>query len=107
VSSLLIGEAAAPEIAAAAHATAALFPGLERVLNVITMQQGPTEVLVHVKIAFAPTLPIEDVCHLINDFEARLREVRPEVRWVFVEPDIPLSKPEGAASPPVRTSASR
>jgi cation diffusion facilitator family transporter len=107
VSSLLIGEAAAPEIAAAVHATAALFPELERVLNVITMQQGPTEVLVHVKVAFAPMLPIEDVCRLINDFEARLREVRSDVRWVFVEPDIPVSKPEGAASPAARTSAGR
>jgi cation diffusion facilitator family transporter len=90
VSSLLLGEAAAPEIAEAAHATAQQLPALERVLNVVTMQQGPGEVLVHVKVAFVPTLSIEEACHQINDFEARLRQARPEIRWVFVEPDIPL-----------------
>jgi cation diffusion facilitator family transporter len=89
VSSLLLGEAAAPEIAEAAHAVAREVPALDRVLNVITMQQGPGEVLVHVKVCFVPSLSIEEACRHINDFEARLRKARPEIRWVFVEPDIP------------------
>jgi divalent metal cation (Fe/Co/Zn/Cd) transporter len=91
VSSLLLGEAAAPEIAEAARAAARQLPALDRVLNVMTMQQGPGEVLVHIKIAFVPTLSIEEACRQINDFEARLRQARPEIRWVFVEPDIPVS----------------
>jgi cation diffusion facilitator family transporter len=89
ISSLLLGEAAAPEIAEAAHATARELPALQQILNVMTMQQGPGEVLVHVKVAFEPSLKIDEACHLINDFEARLRRARPEIRWVFVEPDIP------------------
>jgi cation diffusion facilitator family transporter len=89
VSSLLIGESADPDIDAATRATARDIPELEAVLNVVTMQQGPGEVLVHVKIAFIPGIPIEDACRVINDFEARLRRARSEVRWVFVEPDIP------------------
>jgi cation diffusion facilitator family transporter len=93
VSSLLLGEAAAPEIAEAARATAQELPALDRVLNVVTMQQGPGEVLVHVKVAFVPTLSIEEACRQINDFEARLRKARPEIRWVFVEPDIPFPTP--------------
>jgi len=93
VSSLLLGEAAAPEIAEAARATALELPALDRVLNVVTMQQGPGEVLVHVKVAFVPTLSIEEACRQINDFEARLRRARPEIRWVFVEPDIPFPAP--------------
>jgi cation diffusion facilitator family transporter len=92
ISSLLLGEAAAPEIAEAAHATARELPALQQILNVMTMQQGPGEVLVHVKVAFDPSLNIEEACHLINDFEARLRRARPEIRWVFVEPDIPLHR---------------
>ena len=91
VSSLLLGESADPEIDAAARKIAAELPEMERVLNVVTMQQGPGEVLVHVKIAFIPGLVIEDVCRVINDFEARLRSARAEVRWVFVEPDLPKS----------------
>ena len=89
VSSLLLGESAAPEIAEAARETAKKFPELASVLNIVTMQQGPGEVLVHVKIAFTPALTVEDACQIINDYEAALREARPEVRWVFVEPDIP------------------
>jgi cation diffusion facilitator family transporter len=90
VSSLLLGEAAAPEIAEAAEATARQLPSFDRVLNVMTMQQGPGEVLVHVKVAFQPGLSIEEACRQINEFEARLRAARPEIRWVFVEPDLPM-----------------
>jgi cation diffusion facilitator family transporter len=97
LSSLLLGEAAAPEIAEAAIATARELPELQSVLNVITMQQGPGEVLVHVKLAFDPSLDIESACRVINDFEARLRKARSEVRWVFVEPDIPYARQERAS----------
>jgi hypothetical protein len=44
--------------------------------------------LFHVKVAFSSGLTIEDVCGVINDFELALRGARPEIRWVFVEPDI-------------------
>lgn len=94
VSSLLLGEAAAPEIAEAAHQAARQMPALDQVLNVMTMQQGPGEVLVHVKLSFQPALSIEEAARQINDFEARLRQARPEIRWVFVEPDIPVPENE-------------
>ena len=64
-------------------------PEMEKVLNTLTMQQGPGEVLVHIKIAFTATITVEEACLAINVFEDRLRKARPEVRWVFVEPDIP------------------
>lgn len=89
VSSLLLGESADPEIDVVAREVARTIPEMETVLNVLTMQQGPGEVLVHIKIAFVPTLSVEDACRSINLFEERLRQARPEVRWVFVEPDIP------------------
>jgi cation diffusion facilitator family transporter len=88
VSSLLLGEAGPPEIADAARESAARFPQIDKVLNVVTMQQGPGEVLLHVKLAFTSGLAIDDVCVVINDFERTLRGARPEIRWVFVEPDI-------------------
>lgn len=107
VSSLLLGEAAGPEIDEAAKEIADAMPELEEILNVITMQQGPGEVLVHVKVSFARALPIEDACRAINEFERRFRQARPEVRWVFVEPDIPRSELRGAAaaSPEFRAEA--
>lgn len=89
VSSLLLGESAAPEITEAARAAALRFSEIDQVLNIVTMQQGPGEVLVHVKLAFVPTLTVEDACRVINEFEDVLRAARSEVRWVFVEPDTP------------------
>lgn len=98
VSSLLIGESADPEIVETARKLATEMPALEKVLNIVTMQQGPGEVLVHVKISFSPpTLTVEEVCAVINDFELRLRKARPEVRWVFVEPDTPKTPSQIAA----------
>ena len=93
VSSLLLGEAADPRITAAVRDVAKEIPELERVLHIVTMQQGPGEVILHVKISFAdPTLDVRRACEVINDFEARLRARRPEVRWAFVEPDVARSR---------------
>ncbi|WAS98609.1 cation diffusion facilitator family transporter [Nannocystis punicea] len=89
VKSLLVGEAADPEIAAAAAALAVEDPKITRVLRLITVQQGPGEVLVAVKLGFADGMMIEQVAGTINDFEGRLRGRCPEVKWCFVEPDIP------------------
>jgi cation diffusion facilitator family transporter len=98
VSSLLLGEAADPDVVEAARAIVTEMPELEKVLNIVTMQQGPGEVLVHIKISFTPpTLTIEEACAVINEFELRLRKARPEVRWVFVEPDSPKTPSQLAA----------
>lgn len=92
VSSLLIGEAADPDVVAAAKEIVRDMPDLDHVLNIVTMQQGPGEVLVHMKISMTPSITVERACELINEFEARFREARPECRWVYVEPDIPKTE---------------
>ncbi len=92
VSSLLIGESADPEIDAEVRRIADEMPELERVLNLVTVQQGPGEVMVSVKVSFSDSMVIEDVCLTINRFEAKLRKNCPEVKWCFVEPDIPFSQ---------------
>jgi cation diffusion facilitator family transporter len=93
VKSLLVGEAADPEIRAAVEEAMRGDHHIERVLDLITIQQGPNEVLLAIKLSFAPHLGIDEVCHAINDFEARLRTLRPDVRWCFVEPDVPRDDP--------------
>ena len=92
VSSLLIGESADPKIDAEVRRIADEMPELERVLNLVTVQQGPGEVMVSVKLSFSDSMVIEDVCLTINRFEAELRKNCPEVKWCFVEPDIPFSQ---------------
>lgn len=100
VKSLLVGESADPEITDVAKKIALEQPDFERVLHVVTIQQGPGEVMVSIKLAFANHLSIEEVCRRINDFEAKLRSEKPEIRWLFVEPDIPrdVAKPLEKAS---------
>ena len=88
VKSLLVGESADPEITKTAQELAIEDPRIETVINCITMQQGPGEVLVAVKIKCEPNLTARDVSALINDFEARLRSRHPACKWVYVEPDL-------------------
>lgn len=88
VKSLLVGEAADPGIATAARELAVADPRIEKVINCITMQQGPGEVLVAIKVKCEPRLSAPDVSAMINEFESRLRGRCPEVRWLYVEPDL-------------------
>lgn len=89
VKSLLVGESADPEIGAAAEALAVEDPKITRVLRLITVQQGPGEVLVAMKLGFEPGIPFEELAQTINAFETRLRAKCPEIKWCFVEPDVP------------------
>jgi cation diffusion facilitator family transporter len=88
VSSLLLGEAADEEIEAHVRAIAHEQADVETVFQVIAVQQGPGEVLVAIKLGFAPQLDTASVCDTINRFEAELRRRCPEAKWVFVEPDL-------------------
>jgi cation diffusion facilitator family transporter len=88
VKSLLVGEAGDPEIRHAAEELARVDNRVHHVISIITMQQGPGEVLVAVKIKCEPGLTAVDVSAVINEFEARLRGTCPEAKWIYVEPDL-------------------
>lgn len=98
VTSLLTGESADAQIESTARELAATQPGVDRVLEILTVQQGPGEVVVAIKLAFSSTLSIDDVCRSINEYEALLRAACPDVRWCFVEPDTP--RPAGVVTAP-------
>jgi cation diffusion facilitator family transporter len=88
VKALLVGEAGDPEIEATALALVAKHPNVQELLRTITVQQGPGEVLVAMKVRMVETLSVAEVCAAINAFERDLKAQRPEVRWCFVEPDV-------------------
>lgn len=85
--SLLEGEAADPAIGASALELAKARPLFRGVLQVLTLQQGPGEVLLAAKVALAPDALGEEVCLEINAYEEALRARHPELKWIFVEPD--------------------
>jgi cation diffusion facilitator family transporter len=88
VKSLLLGERADPDLEACVRDLAAGEPGIQELLSLITLQQGPGEVLVACKLRFGPTIDGNDLVAAINRFETALRARRPEVKWCFVEPDV-------------------
>jgi cation diffusion facilitator family transporter len=87
VKSLLIGESADSIIVETIEAIIEKEPNITQVINCRTIQQGPGEVLVCVKIKCSPDLNTESISKLINHFEKELRTLRPEVKWLYVEPD--------------------
>ncbi len=88
VKSLLIGESADPFITQTAQEIAIKHPHIKELINIITIQQGPGEVLGCVKIMCEPHLTAYQVSELINEFEKQLRDACPEVKWLYVEPDL-------------------
>lgn len=89
VKSLLVGESADPEIEIAVRELMREHPKFVSLLEIITVQQGPGEALVALKVRFAPELTSDEVCVAINEFESTLRARRPEAKWCFIEPDLP------------------
>jgi len=87
VKSLLVGEAADPKIERCAREVVQESPELKELLNLITVQQGPGEVLAAMKVRIEGSLTADQVCDAINKFERALKARCPEVKWCFVEPD--------------------
>lgn len=87
VKSLLVGEAADPSLLKSFEELAEIDPNVERVLNVLTLQQGPGEIVVAAKLKFRPGMETDALVDAINAFERALKARVPEVRWSFIEPD--------------------
>ncbi len=92
VKSLLVGEAADPTIKAAATELVTAHPKIEKLLACITVQQGPGEVFVALKVKIAHGMSGEELIGVINEYEDQLRARCPEVQWCFVEPDFDTGK---------------
>lgn len=87
IKSLLDGERADPVIEQTFREEAERTEGITGTLRVITLQQGPSQVILAAKVKVRPGFPAERLVTSINELEARVRGRRPEVKWQFVEPD--------------------
>jgi cation diffusion facilitator family transporter len=87
VKSLILGESADPEIEKKLAEVAEADPNVERVIRVLTVQQGPGEIVVAAKLGFKRGLETLQLVEAINEFEKQLKTRAPEVRWSFIEPD--------------------
>ncbi|RQX15415.1 cation transporter [Micromonospora ureilytica] len=88
IKSLLIGESALPEEVTAVHTALLSTPGVDRIIHLRTMHLGPEELLVAAKIAVSASDNGASIAATIDDAEARLRQVLPTAKVVYLEPDI-------------------
>jgi cation diffusion facilitator family transporter len=84
---LIIGESATREDRARVLELASAVEGVDRVTQLLTMHLGPDDVLLAMKVAFRPTLRVEQVEEATNAIEARIRSMLPHMRKIFVEAD--------------------
>ena len=87
VRSLLVGRSADPQIQETIDKIISGQEGIQRVFNTITVQFGPDTMLA-AKIEMRPGMSIEVAVQHINEMERELKERVPNLKWVFVEPDV-------------------
>jgi cation diffusion facilitator family transporter len=87
IKGLILGEAADPQLIKTVEGLAAAEPNVERVVRILSVQQGPGEILVAMKLKFRSGLETDQLVDSINAFERTLKQQVPDVKWSFVEPD--------------------
>jgi cation diffusion facilitator family transporter len=83
--SLLVGEAADPELVAAIREIALADPEVIGLGVVLTMHLGPDDVLLNIEVQFTPGLPAEDIHTAVHRIEERITGPYPEVGRIFIE----------------------
>ena len=86
--SLLIGEAAAPEVEARIAQALRDSPSVRHVIYIRTQHLGPEELLVAAKLEFDGALSMPGLAAAIDAAEAAVRAQVPAARYLFVEPDV-------------------
>ncbi len=84
---LLIGKSADPELQDQIEEAIKEGSGVDEVLNILTIQNGPY-VMLAAKIKMESSINIEDACKKINKIEKNLKLKFPSLEWSFIEPDI-------------------
>ena len=87
IKSLLLGEAADPKLNESVKQIAHMHPEVIEIHHIITLQQGPGEVLFTCKVGCKDDLTFKDVARIINEMEAEIRQKHPEMKWIFMEPE--------------------
>jgi divalent metal cation (Fe/Co/Zn/Cd) transporter len=85
---LLLGEAMDVETVRRIRLTIQAHPDVVRAGPPLTMHLGPEQVLVNVESTFRPGVASEDLARAIDEIEARVKTIEPDVRRIFIEPQL-------------------
>jgi cation diffusion facilitator family transporter len=88
--SLLVGEAADPELVDAVREIALADPAVVGLGALLTMQLGPDEVLLNIEVQFVPGSTAEAIHAAVHRIEEHIRGPFPEVSRVFIEVEAPV-----------------
>jgi len=82
----LIGEALPEAAQAAIRKTIIESPGIDSLVEMLTMRMSPEEVLVAARVDLDDTATVDELEKASEEVERRVREAHPEVRHVFLDP---------------------
>ena len=82
----LIGEALPEGTVSSIRRTIAESPGIDSVVEVLTMRMSPEEVIVAARVDLDDDATVNELEKAADEVERRLREKHPEVRHVFLDP---------------------
>lgn len=97
--SLLLGESATEEHVLAIERALAAGEDSVRVIHLRTLHMGPEELLVAAKISVSHDESAGSIARAIDEAEARVRAAVPIARFIYLEPDLYVDQPAGAAVP--------
>ncbi len=84
--SALIGEAVPEETQASIRKTIVDSPGIDSLVELLTMRMSPEEVLVAARVDLDDNSTVDELEQAAEEVERRVREAHPEVRHVFLDP---------------------
>ena len=101
--SLLIGEAASPDVIRRIETEIRHAEGVKAVIRMLTQHLGPDELLVAAKVEFDHDLSVDPLARSIDACQARLRAVVPDMRLtIYLEPELAPSASASAGPGPPR-----
>lgn len=86
--SLLIGESADARIIQAVTKMFDQDESVNRLIFIKSLQLGPEDILLAVKLEFDHRLTSVEISNIINSFEKEIRYHFPDIKKIFIEPDI-------------------
>lgn len=88
IRSLLIGESADPKLMEKVADIFRAEESINRLLHIKSLQLGPDDILISVKAEFNHRLTVAEICGIINGLEADIRKTFPDIKKIYIEPDI-------------------
>ena len=86
--SLLLGESADPGLIKKITAIFAAEESVNRLIYIKSLQLGPEDILLAANVEFNHRLTAREISNLINGIEKDIRQNFPDVKKIFIEPDL-------------------